>query len=475
MSDRRAFRWATTGTRILVGTLVAAGFVVAVVTAVAAPWPTYARSAVVVEAPPVPSATVLACTGGLLAIGRDAGSAAQLSVAAPQAVTAGSVPGGPSAAESTLNAPFLANGSGPGPSVFTIAPSGAAPTGAAAAGSAVASADDLRGFAASACLPPLMESWLVGGATTTGAADLVLLANPGTVPATVNLTVYGSQGAQKPPGGRDVVVAAGQQLVIPLAGLALGEESPVVQVTAGGAPIQAALQSSLTRTLVPGGVDQVGAVARSAVDAVIAGVDVTAEPGPVGASDAATLVRILSPGADTTAIVTVSEVGSDAPALAPITVQLTAGLPAEAQLGGLPVGRYVVRVQAMSPVLSATWQTTGFGAGADFAWYTAAPELTAPTAFAVPVGARATLTIANSGATAASVSVRSAGSAFSQDVSVPAGGSVALPVPGRDVYTLEPGTAPGLHAGLSFAGDGALAGFPVWPSDAAAAPVRVYP
>jgi hypothetical protein len=460
---------------MLVGTLVAAGFVVAVVTAVAAPWPTYARSPLVVEAPPVPSSTVLACAGGLLAIGRDAGSAAQLSIAAPQAVTAGSAPGGPAAAESTLSAPFLAGGTDPGPAVVTVAPSGAAPTDAAAAGSAVVSADDLRGFAASACLPPLMESWLVGGATTTGAADLVLLANPGGVPATVDLTVYGSQGAQSPPGGRDIVVAAGQQIVIPLAGLALGEESPVVRMTAGGAPVQASLQSSLTRTLVPGGVDQMGAVAQSAADVVIPGVEVTAEPGPVGASDAATLARLLSPTVDTTATVTVSAVGSDVPALTPTTVQLTAGLPAEVQLGGLPVGRYVVRVQAVSPVLAATWQTTGFDAGADFAWYTPSPELTAPTVFAVPTGARATLTIANSGTSAASVSVESVLGAFSQAVSVPAGGSIAVPVPGRDVYALDPGTAPGIHAGLSFAGDGALAGFPVWPSDAAVAPVRVYP
>lgn len=471
MSDRRVLRWATTGVRILVGTLVAAGFAVGVVTAVAAPWPTYARQPLVVEADPVPSATVLTCAGGILALGRDSTSAAQLSVAAPQDVSVGSSAGAP--AESVLSAPALSGGEGP--AVYTAEPTGSAPTDAAGAGSAAVEADDLRGFAASACLPALMQSWLVAGATTTGAADLVLLANPGTVPATVQLTVYGAQGAQTPPGGRDVVVAPGQQIVIPLAGLALDEESPVVEVTAAGAPVRAMLQSSLTRTLVPGGVDQVGPVAQASADVVIPGVDVTAEPGPSGASDAATIVRMLSPAVDATATVTVTEVGSDVAALDPSTVQLTAGLPAEVQLGGLPVGRYVVRVQASGDVLAAAWQTTGFGAGADFAWYTPAPVVRVPSLFAAPAGAAASLTIANSAATDAAVVVRSIDGSFSQAVTVPGGGALSLPLASRGVYVLDPGAAAGLSAGLSLAGTGALAGFPVWPSDASAAPIRVYP
>ncbi|HCU77031.1 MAG TPA: large extracellular alpha-helical protein, partial [Microbacterium sp.] len=54
------------------------------------------------------------------------------------------------------------------------------------------------------------------------------LSNPGEVAATVTLTVYGAGGAEVPPGGGDIVVRPGAQRIIPLAGLALGEESPVV-------------------------------------------------------------------------------------------------------------------------------------------------------------------------------------------------------------------------------------------------------
>ncbi|KAA9111214.1 DUF5719 family protein [Microbacterium rhizomatis] len=478
MSDRRVFRWAGTSARMLVGTLVAVGFVVGTVTAVAAPWPTVAREPLVVDAVPVASETVLSCVGGLLAIGRDATSAAQLSVAADQAVTAGAGEGAQAPAQTRLSASYL--GGAEGAAVYTAPASGSAATDAAAAGWAAVSAEDLSGFAASECTAPLMESWLVGGASTTGASDLVLLGNPGSVAATVQLTVYGSRGAQIPPGGRNVIVPPGQQIALPLAGLSLGEESPVLRVTAAGAPVQASLQASLTRTLVPGGVDQVGATATPATDLVIAGVEVTAEPGPAGASNAATLVRMLSPSVDTTATVTVTAVGGGAPALAPSTLQLTAGLPAELQLGGLPVGQYVVDVRAPEAVLAAVWQTTGFGAGADFAWYTPAPELTGASMFAVPGGASASLTITNAARTAATVSLHAATGAFSQQVAVPAGGSVAVRLPAQGVYTLDPGGVAGVRAGLSFSGAApgggtALAGYPVLPVDAAAATIRVYP
>lgn len=473
MSDRRVFRWAGTSARMLVGTVVSAGFVIGVVTAVAAPWPSVARPPLVVHADPVASATVLACPGALLAIARDATSPGQLTVAAPQDAIAGAAAGTPDPAMRRLTASFL--GGADSAAVYTSAPIGATRTDAAAAGSASVAAADLRGFAASPCLPPMMESWLVGGAGTIGAADLVLLGNPGTVAATVQLTVYGARGPQQPPGGRAVVVPAGRQIAIPLAGLSLGEESPVLRVTAAGAPVQASLQASLTRTILPGGVDQVAPVAQPSADVVIPGVEVTAAPGPAGASDSATLVRMLSPSADVSATVTVTAVGAAAAALAPTTVQLTAGLPTQVQLGGLPIGQYTVRVRAATPVLAATWQTTGFGAGSDFAWYTPASELTAASLFAVPAGAPASVTIDNAGAASATVGVRATRGSYTQQVVVPAGGSAAVRLPATGVYVLDPGGAKGVRAGLSFAADGALAGYPVRPADTAAAVLRVYP
>ena len=277
MSDRRSFRWATTSTRLLAGTLVAIGFVVAVVTAVSVPWPTLAREPVAIAAAPAPSASVLVCTGGLLALGRELDDVGRVVTAAPQTVISGVEQGDPEPATAPLIPP-TADGTAPATTVVAQ-PADGAHTDVAASGSSTVVADDLRGFAASACRPPLMESWLIGGSATTGAADIVLLANPGAVPATVQLTVFGASGAQVPAGGTDLVVAPATQIVVPLAGLQLGEESPVIRVTATGAPVQAALQASITRTLLPGGVDQVGAIAVPDAVQIVPGVTVTQNPG----------------------------------------------------------------------------------------------------------------------------------------------------------------------------------------------------
>jgi hypothetical protein len=344
----------------------------------------------------------------------------------------------------------------------------------AAAGSATVAADDLAGFAASACRPPLLESWLVGGSSETGAADLVLLTNPGVVPATVQVTVFGAEGPQTPPGGSDLVVPAGSQRALPLAGLAGGEESPVVRVTATGTPVHASLQTSITRTLVPGGVDQVGPIAEPLSVQTITGVAVTRSPGAEGASDVATVLRVLAPSAAATATVTVTRVGQSEPVRDPQEVPLVAGQPVGIDLGGLSVGSYTVQVAADSPIVAAVWQTTGFQEGDDFAWYTPSPPLSQPSLFAAPAGPPPALTVVNPGDEPADVTVVSDDGAFRLELAVPAGGSLTARLSPRTAYILDPGGRE-ILAGLSLAGDGALAAIPVWPADAAAPEITVYP
>jgi hypothetical protein len=472
MSDRRVFRWATTSARLLAGTLVAVAFAVAVVTAVSVPWPTIAREPVAVTATPAPSASVLVCTGGLLAVGRETEDASRLLTAAPQTLTTGAAAGDPAPESLPLIAP-TADGTSP-PTAVVAQPVDGAQADVAASGSSAVDADDLRGFAAAPCRSPLMESWLVGGSAATGAADVVLLANPGTVPATVQLTVYGASGPLVPEGGTDVVVAPGAQIVVPLAGLLLGEESPVVRVTATGAPVQAALQASITRTLLPGGVDQVTAIAVPETTQVIPGVTVTPNAGAETTSDSATLVRVLAPEVATTATITAIPVGSAAQSPAPVTVPLAAGVPTEVDLAGLAVGEYTVVVSAGEAVLAAAWQTTGFGEGADFAWYVAAPELTAASLVAAPPGPEPVLVLYNPTAEPITVRTESVDGAFTDETTVAAGASEAVRLSARTVYAVDAGGA-GIRASLSQAGDGALAGFPLWASDAAAGQIIVYP
>lgn len=472
MTDRRVFRWASTSARLLAATIASVAAVVGVVTAISVPWPTLVREPVTVRATPAPAETVIACDGGLLTIGRDVEDASELELASSQSITSGVTAGAPPAEETRLEVTGLVEGDGP--AAFTAMPVGRSRTDVAASGSSTVIADDLAGFAASACRPPLMESWLIGGSATTGAVDIVLLANPGVVAATVQLTAYGVGGAQTPPGGTDLVVPPGTQRAVPLAGLVLGETAPVIRVSATGAPVHASLQTSITRTLTPGGVDQVGPVQAPEPSVMIPGVTVTSSPGGEDARGALTVLRVLAPGTDATATVTVTPVGDAQPALPSQTIPLTAAAPSEVELAGLPAGVYNVEVIADQPVVAAVWQATGLGEGDDFAWYSAAPLVTAPSLFATPTGAPPALTIVNPDDAEAVVSITSEDQTFRLEVTVPGGSSTTARLSPRTVYLLDPG-ADGIRAGLSLTGDGALAGFTVWPADAAAPPILVYP
>ncbi|WP_322409587.1 DUF5719 family protein [Microbacterium invictum] len=477
MSDRRRFRWAATSARMLAGTLAAAGFVVGIVTLSAVPWPTVERAPLALSVTPEPDTVTLACPGGLVALGRTAENALGLSQAAVAAVTSG---GGTDDAAPASRVLETEVPEAVGPEAFTVEPVDREVGALAAAGAATVSDPDLSGFAASACRPPLTESWLVGGSGTTGASDLVILTNPGTVPATVQLTLFGASGEQQPAGGADIVVRAGAQRIVPLAGLLLGEESPVIRVTATGAPIQASLQTSVTRTLQAAGIDQIGPIVAPATEQVIAGVAVPAATqgeAPQG-EGAETIVRVMAPAAGDagpiSATVTATDAATGAGVGSPVTVTLEPGVPLEAEVSGLTEGEYVVRVEADAPVVAAAWHTSGFVQGSDFAWFTPAPELGATALVAAPAGPAPVLTVVNSGDEPSSVTVSTLDGAVIQTLDLPAGGSAVVPADARSVLAIE--TSGGvIHAGLSLSGDNALAGYPVWPSDAAAPPTVVYP
>lgn len=454
---------------LVVGAVISAAAVAAATVVVTVDAPGLTREPISLSAQPPATASVAVCTGPILASGRDPQQAALLTDAAGQRVTAGAADEAVTT-ESVLVPQDVSGGAGP--VAVTVQPSGGERADLAAAGSARVDDADLVGFAASACVRAQTESWLVGGAGTTGAADLVVLGNPGDVPALVTLEVYGASGRSLSPVGRDILVAAGSQRVIPLAALALGEEAPIVRVTSTQAPVQAALQASLTRILTPGGVDHVAAVGAPEDALVIPGVRVALGPGATGAGEVPVSLRLLAPASDGVATVTVFDgsgtVGD------PQEVPLTAGVPLQLDLSGLAVGTYTVGVVATTPVTGAVWATTGFDAGSDFGWFTGAQSLTEPTLVAVAEGPAPTLTLTSAGSADSRVSVVDADGSGAREISVAAGTSVEVPVEGGRVYRIDPGEGD-IRAAVGYAGEGALAGYPVQPGDAAAAAILVYP
>lgn len=457
-----------TTARLVVGAAVTALCLAGGVAAVVLPWPAVERAPLAVTAEPAPAPSALACTGPVVATGRDAAAAAAVSDAAPSSVVAATVDGQAEATMRRLAARDVPGGEGP--DAIIAVPDGREGAEVAGAGSTRLADADLRGFSAAACEAPRMVSWLAAGSGQTGASDLVVLANPGDVAARVDLTVFGAQGEQHPAAGSGVVVPAGSQRILTMAALALGEEAPIIRVDASAAPVTAAVQSSITRTLIPGGVDQTGTTADPATVQVVPAFTVSATAGPD--ADGTTTVRLLAPADAADASVVVTPVSGGASTTT--DVSLVAGQPLELKLGGLAAGTYTLRVQASAPVVAGLWETTGYGADADFAWYAAAPQLGERSIAVVADGPSPVLTVVNDGdADAVVVVTAGAGSDEPVEVTVPAGGAAQVPASSGDAYVLQT-SAPGIRASITYAAAGALAGYAVAPSDAAAADVVVY-
>lgn len=456
MTGSRSFRVAATSARVLTGVVVAAACVVGVVVGVAAPWPTVENTPAQTLVAPVPGNTVLVCNGDVRAIGRDSSNPLQMVSAGSPALTVDGSQGSPESTALTVD--DLAGGGGDVRRLTASVQDRTAPL-LGAAESLMLRAEDLIGFAAAPCREALTESWLVGGSVATGTEDLVVLTNPGDVPSTVTLTVYGEA-----PGSRTVVVPAATQIALPLTSMAVGSEAPVVRVVTAGAPVRAVLQSSLTRTLDPIGVDLQDAVPSPQRHPVIAGVRVFE-----GDSDTAVL-RLLSPDADGEAQVTVRAEGQTATATA-FQVPLTAGLPAEVALTGAPEGAYVVHIDADESVVAAVRQEDGDVPGSDFAWVTPAPEIGTETFVAVPAGPSPRLVLVNDEEEDATATLRR-GDGSPQEVTVPAGSSIAVDVRPRAVYSLS-ASGP-VRAAVSMTAAGALAAWPVWPAAGTAERITVY-
>lgn len=464
MSTRTSARVIATGARLIAGAVVSAACVAGAAVAIPTAWPTIAHAPQHARVTPVAGDTLLSCTGSFLAIGRDATQATQLSVAATPRLVSGA------AGSSTLTPIQLGmsgvqdGGAAPG---FSAPPDGRKPALAAAAQSLTVSADDLAGFAASPCRPPSMESWIVGGAGTTGSGDILMIANPGAVTANVVLTEYGSQGGTH---SSELVVPPRTQSTVPLVAGSAGESSPVVKVTSSGAPVRAALQSSLIRTLDPVGVDVQEAIAQPLKDFSLLGVHAV-----VGSDDddnASTAVRLLAPDADAAVTLQARSAADGSRVGDPKTVKLRAGQVGSVNFSALKPGLYAIDVTATEPVVAAAWQTTGFVKGSDFAWMTPAPVITGETAFAVADGPSPQLHLQNASDQPTTVQVSPVGGGKAQSIVLKAGGAATVAVGASTVYTLTSPTA--VRAAVVYSGTGRLAGYPVWAADAAAAPITVY-
>jgi hypothetical protein len=86
------------------------------------------------------------------------------------------------------------------------------------------------------------------------------------------------------------------------------------------------------------------------------------------------------------------------------------------------------------------------------------------------------LNLANLGDAEATVVLSAVtGTAADRTIVVPPGGSAAIALGPQIVWRMDAAGATGLHASLVYSSSNWIAGAAVWPTDAAATPIRVYP
>jgi hypothetical protein len=473
------------GARAVAG-LVGLGVVVASVgAATLVSWPTVDKGPSSIIVSPTPSEQQRVCPGPLLALAEDSSQAQAASSVGDAAAVFGAHAVGESAwiePEATaMAAPDNANTQSFGSPLLLRVPT---PPGSSTAPlvtgsqSQIAGGESLGGLAVSGCGEAAGDSWLVGGSTDIGRTSLVLLSNPTTVVATVDLAVFGETGQVEAPGSTGILVQPGAQRVVSLAGLAPNLRSPVVHVQSNGGQVAATLQQSIVRGLEPGGVDLVGpsngpAEAQAIAGVVVsngAGTDAPTEEG--GLSDDATSVRVLVPGTEA-ATVQIGVTGMSGQAAgASVQVDIQPGVATEVPLSGLVPGTYSLKLTASEPIVAAAQSSATGSAGRDFAWFASSDTLADEFLVAAAAGPSPQLNLVNTGnADATYTAAPDNGSA--RTVTVPAGGSATMPLEQSQRYLVSGGTS--TVASVAYSGDGLLAAFPLRQAGPLAAPIRVYP
>lgn len=319
----------------------------------------------------------------------------------------------------------------------------------------------VAGFAASECAETRLDQWLVGGSTRTGRQTVLTIANASEVGASVDVTVYGPEGAVESVGSTGLAIAPGTETVLDLAAIAPGIADAVVHVAATGAPVAAHLQQTTTRGLERGGFDVIDPVVIGTA-AVLPGVRI-AEPSGLETQtdfdDTVPVLRVLSPTGGALSLAFRSADGS----VLESQGALEAGVVTDFPLDELPPGTVAIVVESDAPLVAGARTVATSAEGLDFDWVAGGQPRSGASAIAVPAGPAPTLHI---------VSL----SDVEQQITV-GGQPVTLGADG----VLEQGVAAGsvevegeeLVIGVGYRSDSAVGGFTASPQGPAAEGVLV--
>jgi hypothetical protein len=317
---------------------------------------------------------------------------------------------------------------------------------------------NVRGLALQECQEARTETWLVGGDTTTGRQGVLSLSNPGDVPATVTVDVWGASGPISSPLGQGILVQPGSQRVIVLAGLAPNEARPVLRVTSSGTGIVAALHASIVRGLEADGLSVVTGQAPPSESRVITGLYGPPSEiiGPIrgkeGYTDVGGALRVLSPDGPASVTITVVRPGQS-----DITtrLELEAGQVGDLSLDELGSGDYGLVLESSAPIVAGVRNSVGSDLRTDTSWVGSSYPIEGDTVIAVPAVGEIRLSVLNPGSTDVQISLDG------RPTTVSAGGLLARPLGGGTFSFSSDGP---VYAVVSFRGETVLGNLQVLPA-----------
>ena len=467
MTDRRLL---ALGGRLGIALVAAVGAAALAAGVILVPGPTITAAAPAIDVVPDRGAQLLVCPGPVL--GLSTGAGAQVgALAAPERLSAGT-----GLVEAGIPLSDAINGT-----AATVTLPVAAPDDRVAAVERTEPAtDDVSGLTAAECAAPTPATWLVGGDTTTGRTTWIVLSNPGAVVATVRIDVWGADGVIDAPGTTGIVVAPGSQRILPLAGFAPGEPSPVVAVSSRGGAVAATLQQTVVRGLQPAGAAIVTGVSAPGRVHVIPALPVIDPDGVAqsaaadGSLDYTPTLRLLVPG-EVDAEVEVRLAPIDGGDQVVVRTDVPAGRVLDLSLTERVVaGEYAVTVESDEPVvvgarIGAPADGGLADGGLDLAWLAPAPLLgpgDGAVIAAIAPGVGALLHLAASDEPVTVV-------VDGREVLIPARGATTLAVAGSTAPRLT-ASAP-VHAAVSYRGDAGLDVSRVLRPAGAPRPLTIYP
>lgn len=335
------------------------------------------------------------------------------------------------------------------------------------------STETLRGAVASACAEPLNEQWLIGGSTDLGVTTTLNVGNPGSVPATVQVTVFDDAGEVSRVQTAGVIVGPGTQHTISLNGYAPDRARLAVRVTSTGAPVTAALSVGHRVGLESFGVSSVDRQAVPGTDLVISGIT-NAAGGKQGPSDAGegdpypVTVRAFAPGGVAT-LATVRALDGRGHATALGEIELAANAVGELIVPTWPEGASAIEVSAPEPVIASALGSAEAGGAHDYEWFAPSPVIPAGQSVAVPVVQRGSVVLVHPGEGTVEVTVTNAkGKSKVTKLSPGAARTVAV---GNNSTIVATGD---IYAGVRYVEGANIAAYPVLPPSSRDGSLTVY-